>query len=187
VGNIKDTATAECERRPAYIRLLYKRATQEYGCDYWPGWALPWAKVIARQGNIKISGTEYAKHHGGAAAEELGVAHILMGWGLPVTIVNPDLISSGYGHLKEIIDIEVKRAVDAVLTQQGKAWGTELVAAVKSDVPRSAATTLVWNQSPRCPSRASAFEYLCDWRSRPPPSADFHKTAFSNTARRVAA
>ena len=137
VGNIKDTPQQEMQRRLDNIRLLYQCSCREYGIDYWPGWALPWAKRLEK-GNVKVHGSSAALAHRGQAAEELAVAHKLMGWGLPLQIVDYDLQVSGNKYLAELIEIEVQKAVQkavaVVQEDQSKSWGADFVQAVKSQV-----------------------------------------------------
>ena len=137
VGNVNDTTHQEMRRRLDNIRLLYQCSCQEYGIDYWAGWALPWAKRLEK-GNVKVHGSSAGHAHRGQAAEELAVAHKLMGWGLPLQIVDYDLQVSGNKYLAELIEMEVQKAVQkavaAVQEDKSKSWGADFVQAVKSQV-----------------------------------------------------
>lgn len=132
VGTTKTTTAAEAQRRLDAIRLLFLSSCEDAGTDYW-GWAYKWAKLLCN-GNIKIHGSEYSKRNPGQAAEELGIAHRLIAWGLPVTIVDYDLQASGTAFIKEMIEMEVKRAVAAVLENESQSWGADFVKAVQSSV-----------------------------------------------------
>jgi hypothetical protein len=134
VGNIRDTTLAECEKRVAAIRLLYAKSSEEWGKDCWAGWALAWAKRFA-QGPVKIQASETAKAHRGAAGEELIVAHKLIEWGLPITIIDPQLTASGAAYIRELVVNEMHWAAAKLTEKHERQFGTALLAEAKQPLP----------------------------------------------------
>ncbi len=148
VGTVRTTTTAEAQRRLDSIRLLYQKQCEYLGIAYWGAGYHQWAIQLSggtinsnfsrfdlrsQNGTIQASGSEFSKINSGQAAEELSGIHQLIEWGLPVQIVDCQLQASGNAFIKEQIEIEVNRAVRAIVEQMGTTWGEGIIESAKNE------------------------------------------------------
>jgi hypothetical protein len=140
IGNKRDTAEAEAQRRLDYLRDFYDRQCQEQHIDFWAGWAIPWAQRLAAGPPIQVYASESAKANNGQAAEELSVVHKLQSWGVPIQIVDPHLLASGIEFLQRQIEDRVNNVVKRALLDLEEVWGKATIGQVRhSAIPANPA------------------------------------------------
>lgn len=146
VGNKRDTTEADALRRLEHIRDLFDRQCAELDTDFWADWTLPFAFRLAKGPPIRVYASDAAcrRTEGDAidvsfrpkpsqAAEDISTVLKLKSWGIPIEIADPELEKSGFGFLRNRIEVEVNRAVDEAIGTLRRSWGSETIEEVKSD------------------------------------------------------
>ena len=67
------------------------------------------------------------------AAEDMTTILKLKSWGIPIEIADPELEKSGYGFLRNRIEVEVNRAVEQAVGVLRRRWGPETIEEVRQD------------------------------------------------------
>jgi hypothetical protein len=107
------------------IRNLYDRQCKELGLDYWAGWVQGWALKLAQHVPVVVYASDAALRNEGLAGEELALVSQLQAWGVPITIADPRLTTTGYGWMRKRIDEEIAKAIDSATRELRRSWGDE--------------------------------------------------------------
>lgn len=124
VGNVRDTTESEMQRRLQLLRDIFEKQCDHHAIDHWAGWLVPYAKMVASGEPVRYETSEFSKSDAGSASEDALMLDKMRQIGVPFVVNDEATIHIGEKFLKQVIDKQVKDAVDKVLDGSIRSWRT---------------------------------------------------------------